>query len=281
MSNKVLAFTTDFGSSDSYVAAMKGVALGIAPDLTLVDVTHEVPRHDIRHGAFILGGVYRYFPPETVHIAVVDPGVGTLRKAVTLVTPAGVFCAPDNGLLSYVLNDHFTEDQARFESTEFGEPVTIPVPDGCEAYEITNPAYMLEPVSNTFHGRDIFTPAAAHLASGLPPERLGERLSELTILNLFTLERHGDTVAGKVIHVDHFGNAVTNIPAAQLPQGNIVVEIAGTTICGLSATFADADGLLALIGSHGYLEIAENLGNASHRLNITIGDTIAAHANAD
>ena len=219
MSNKVLAFTTDFGSSDFYVAAMKGVALGIAPDLTLVDVTHEVPRHDIRHGAFILGGVYRYFPAETVHVAVVDPGVGTLRKAVALVTPAGVFCAPDNGLLSYVLNDHLTEDHARFESTEFGTPVTIPVPDKCRAYEITDPAYMLDPVSHTFHGRDIFTPAAAHIASGLPPERLGERLSELTILNLFTLERRDCAVAGKIIHVDRFGNAVTNIPAAQLPTG--------------------------------------------------------------
>ena len=188
MSNKVLAFTTDFGSSDAYVAAMKGVALGIAPDLTLVDVTHEVPRHDIRHGAFILGGVYRYFPAETVHVAVVDPGVGTSRKAVALVTPSGSFCAPDNGLLSYVLNGHLTADQVRCESTEFGEPVAIPIPDGCSAYEISNPAYRLEPVSDTFHGRDIFTPAAAHLASGLEPHRLGEPLDELTILNLFTLE---------------------------------------------------------------------------------------------
>ena len=155
MSNKVLAFTTDFGSSDSYVAAMKGVALGIAPDLTLLDVTHDVPRHDIAHGAFVLGSVYRYFPAETVHVAVVDPGVGTSRKAVALVTPAGSFCAPDNGLLSYVLNDHLSSSQVHFESTEFGTPVTIPVPEGCEAYEISNPAYRLEPVSDTFHGRDI------------------------------------------------------------------------------------------------------------------------------
>lgn len=278
MSNKVLAFTTDFGSSDAYVAAMKGVALGITPDLTLVDVTHEVPRHDIRHGAFILGGVYRYFPADTVHVAVVDPGVGTSRKAVALVTPAGSFCAPDNGLLSFVLNDHLAGDQVRFESMEFGTPVRVPVPDGCDAYEISNPQFMLEPVSDTFHGRDIFTPAGAHLASGLEPHRLGEPLDVLTILNLFTLEFSNDAVAGKVIHVDRFGNVVTNIPADQLPQGDIVVGVADTKIHGLRATFADAEGLLALIGSHGYLEIAENLGSAAHRLGIGVGDAVVVHA---
>ena len=277
MSNRVLAFITDFGLSDSYVAAMKGVALGIAPDLTLLDVTHEVPRHDIRHGAFILGGVYRYFPADNVHVAVVDPGVGTSRKAVALVTPAGVFCAPDNGLLSYVLNDHLAEDQARFESAEFGEPVAIPVPDGCAVYEISNPVYRLEPVSDTFHGRDIFTPAAAHLACGVPPERLGDRLHEITFLNLFTVERHSDALTGRVIHVDRFGNVVTNIPAGQLPDGDIVVEVADTKIHGLSTTFADADGLLALIGSHGYLEIAENLGSAAKRLGIGVGDMVVVH----
>ena len=277
MSNKVLAFTTDFGSSDSYVAAMKGVALRIAPDLTLVDVTHEVPRHDIAHGAFILGGVYRYFPADTVHVAVVDPGVGTSRKAVALVTPYGSFCAPDNGLLSFVLNDHLIEGWTSFESTEFGAPVKVAVPDGCEAYEISNPVYRLEPVSDTFHGRDIFTPAAAHLVSGLEPHCLGEPLRELTILNLFTLERSDDAVTGRVIHIDRFGNVVANIPASQLPQGAVVVEIADTKIRGLSATFADAEGLLALIGSHGYLEIAENLGSAAHRLDIGVGDTVVAH----
>ena len=276
MSNRVLTLTTDFGSSDAYVAAMKGVALGILPDLTLVDVTHDVPRHDIRHGAFILGGVYRYFSADSVHVAVVDPGVGTSRKAIALVTPAGTFCAPDNGLLSFVLNDHLTTDEVHFESTEFSAMVTVAVPEGCEAYQITNPAYMLVPVSNTFHGRDIFTPAAAHIASGLEPRYLGEPLNELTILNLFTLEISNDTVAGRIIHVDRFGNAVTNIPADQLPQGDVAVEVADTKIHGLSATFADADGLLALIGSHGYLEIAENLGSAAHSLGIGVGDTVVA-----
>ena len=276
MSNRVLTFTTDFGSSDGYVAAMKGVALGIAPDLAFIDITHDVPRHNIPHAAFILNSVYRYFPSDTVHVVVVDPGVGTSRKAVALVTPAGVFCAPDNGLLSYVLNDHLADDRARFESAEFGEPISIPVPKGCSVYEISNPAYRLEPVSDTFHGRDIFTPAAAHLASGVPPERLGDRLHEITVLNLFTIERQGDAVTGRVIHVDRFGNVVANIPASRLPQGDVVVEAAGVSMHGLNKTFADADGLLALIGSHGYLEIAENLGSAANRLSIGIGDEVVA-----
>ena len=278
MSNRVLAFTTDFGSSDGYVAAMKGVALGITPDLTLVDVTHDVPRHDIRHGAFVLGSVYRYFPAETVHVVVVDPGVGTSRKAVALITPVGTFCAPDNGLLSFVLKNHLTPDQVRFESADFGKAVSVPVPDGCEAYEISNSAYMLEPLSDTFHGRDVFTPAAAHLASGVPAKCMGERLREITILNLFTLERRDDAVAGRVVHIDRFGNVVTNIRATQLPHGEIVVEVADTKIHGLSATFADADGLLALIGSHGYLEIAENLSSAAQRLGIRVGDAVIARA---
>ena len=136
---------------------------------------------------------------------------------------------------------------------------------------------MLAPVSDTFHGRDIFTPAAAHLASGLKPECLGEPLSELTFLNLFTIEQRGDAVAGRVVHIDRFGNVVTNIRATQLPHGEIVVEVADTKIHGLSATFADADGLLALIGSHGYLEIAENLSSAAQRLGIRVGDAVIAH----
>jgi S-adenosylmethionine hydrolase len=133
-------------------------------------------------------------------------------------------------------------------------------------------------VSDTFHGRDIFTPAAAHIASGLELERLGEPLRELTILNLFTIERHRDALTGRVIHVDRFGNVVTNIPADQLPQGDIVVEIVDTKIRGLSTTFADADGLLALVGSHGYLEIAENLGSAAQSLDLGVGDTVAVRA---
>ncbi len=277
MSNRVVTFTTDFGRSDGYVAAMKGAALGIAPDLTIVDVSHEVPRHDVAHGAFVLGSVYRFFPAKTVHVAVVDPGVGTSRKALALATPSGVFCAPDNGLLSFVLHDRLTAPPVAFESTEFGRPVTVPVPNECEAYEISNPAYRLEPVSDTFHGRDIFTPAAAHLASGLPPRRLGNKLREITMLNIFTAAQLDGTVTGRVMHIDRFGNAVTNIHAKRFSPDGAVVEVAGTKIRGLSSTFADADGLLALIGSHGYLEIAENLGSAARSLGIGVGDVVIVH----
>ena len=133
-------------------------------------------------------------------------------------------------------------------------------------------------MSDTFHGRDIFTPAAAHLASGLEPERLGERLRGLTMLNLFSLERRDGAVEGRVVHVDRFGNVVTNIPADRLPQGDVVVEVVNTKIRGLSATFADADGLLVLIGSHGYLEIAENQGSAADSLGVGVGDMVVVHA---
>lgn len=256
---------------------MKGAALSIAPDLTLVDVTHEVPRHDVPQGAFVLGSAYGCFPTETVHVAVVDPGVGTSRKAVVLVTPGGAFAAPDNGLLSYVLNDHLTPGQISLESTtEFGAPVTIPVPDGCRAYTISEPAYRRQPVSDTFHGRDVFTPAAAYLASGVQPDHMGEPLSEMTILNLFTFEQHEGAVVGRVVHVDRFGNLVTNIPAAMLADGGLVVEVAAATIRGLSAKFADANGLLALVGSHGYLEIAENLASAARRLDVSAGAVVVA-----
>ena len=189
---------------------MKGVALDIFPDLTFVDVTHEIPPQDIGHAAFVLGSAYPYFPPDAIHLAVVDPGVGTQRRAVLLVTPEGRFVGPDNGIFSYALKDHLTLDKIQFESMEFAQPVTIPIPSGCRAYELTNPRYWHHPVSSTFHGRDVFAPVAAHLASGVQPESFGESLREVNMQNLFTLKRIEDTVEGKIIHVDRFGNLVSN-----------------------------------------------------------------------
>jgi S-adenosylmethionine hydrolase len=274
VSNRVIAFTTDFGSADAYVAAMKGVALGIVPDLTFVDITHEVPPQDIAHGAFVLGNAYQYFPFDTIHVAVVDPGVGTRRKAVLLVTPTGSFVAPDNGMLSYVLKDYMTFDQIQFESTEFAHPVVIPVPPDCQAYELTNPEYWRHTVSSTFHGRDIFAPVAVYLASGAHQESVGESIHELTLLNLFTLRRSDDRVEGQVIYIDRFGNLVSNIQKDWLPDGEIMIDLEGGAISGLSRTFSDADSLLALIGSHGYLEVAENGGSAASRLGVEVGATI-------
>jgi hypothetical protein len=274
VSNRVITFTTDFGSADAYLAAMKGVALGIVPDLTLVDITHEVPPQDIAHGAFVLGSAYQYFPVDTVHVAVVDPGVGTRRKAVLVVSPTGSFVGPDNGVLSYVLKDYMTFDQVQFKSTEFARPVVITVPSDCQVYELTNPEYWHHPVSSTFHGRDIFAPVAAHLASGVQQENVGESIQELVFLNLFTLRRSDDRVEGEVIYIDRFGNLVSNIQKDSLPDREIVIELAGVTISGLSRTFSDADSLLALIGSHGYLEVAGNRGSAARRLGVEVGATL-------
>ena len=221
----MITFTTDFGSADPYVAAMKGIALGIVPDLTFVDVTHEIPSYDIAHGAFVLGSAYQYFSSDTIHVAVVDPGVGASRKAVLFITPAGSFVAPDNGLLSCVLKDHLTVDEVQFESTEFAQPVAIPVPPDCQAYELTNPEYWRHPVSSTFHGRDIFAPVAAHLASGALPENVGESIHELTLLNLFTSRTSDDRVEGQVIYIDRFGNLISNIRRDLLPDDEIVIEL--------------------------------------------------------
>ena len=277
MATRVITLTTDFGSADAYVGAMKGVALGITPGLTFVDITHEVPPRDIAHGAFVLGSAYAYFPLDAIHVAVVDPGVGTQRKAVLLVTPTGSFLAPDNGLLSYILKDHQEGDEVQFESPEFARPVTIPVPPDCQAFELSNPEYWHHPVSDTFHGRNVFAPVAAHLVSGVQSDNIGQPIHELTILNLFTERRFANTVEGKVIYVDRFGNLVSNIPANLIPDRKIVVELAGVTISGLSRIFRDVDGLLVLVGSHGYLEVAENGGNAARRLGIGVGATVTLH----
>ena len=165
MSPALIALTTDFGPSGGYVGAMKGAALSINPDAVLVDISHDVPPRDIAHGAFVSASAYRYFPPDTVHVAVVDPGVGTSRLALLLVTPTGSFLAPDNGLLTYVLTDHLAEGTTALPEAPKGvgflEPFSMPVPDSCSAYSLNNADYWRHPISGTFHGRDIFAPVAA------------------------------------------------------------------------------------------------------------------------
>ena len=278
MSSKIVSLTTDFGAAGGYVGAMKGVILGIDPSVALVDISHEVPPQDIAHVAFVLGGAYRYFTPDTVHVAVVDPGVGTSRRSILVVTPTGRFLAPDNGLLTYVLADH----QVRGSPTgtgvsgegEFMQPVTLPVPEGCSAYVLTRSAYWHHPVSDTFHGRDVFAPVAAHLSLGVPPDQMGDAVEDLVCLDLHYRERHGGVVEGRIIFVDHFGNLVSNIRSSLLPGGGVEVEVGSTVIHGLSRTYAETEGMAALVGSHGYLEIAERNGNAAGRLGVGVGSRV-------
>lgn len=256
----IITLTTDFGLADSYVAALKGVILGINPEARLVDITHQITPHNINQAAFVLGSVYPYFPPKTIHLIVVDPGVGTKRRAIILRTPPADFIAPDNGVLSYVVQQFATKSQLGPE---------------LEAVAITNPKYWRTPVSNTFHGRDIFAAVAAHLALGVPIREFGQPVTSVMVLPLPKPFLASDgSLTGQVIHIDSFGNLITNIKDNDLPDGTPVIEIGKQTINGLSRTYAEIEGLLALIGSSGYLEISLKEGSASVFLSAQIGSEV-------
>ena len=264
MTSPIVVFTTDFGLSDAYAGVMKGVALGINPNLRLIDLTHQILRQNVAQGSFLLGINHLFFPDDAIHVAVVDPGVGTDRRPVLLTTPCGTFVSPDNGLLSGVVDRYL---EAVPESTG---PVALP--SELSAVHLTNPDYWRHPVSHTFHGRDIFTPVAAHLSLGVAPRDMGEPIDHLYYLPLPQPVSQGDAITGQVIYQDVYGNLVTNIPADNLPDVELVdVRIKGRSIVGLSRTFNDnlhvgEDGLIALAGSHGYLEVALPNGSAADSL---------------
>ena len=272
MNGPLLVFTTDFGLSDSYAGVMKGVALNINPALRFIDLTHQVAPQDVGQGAFVLGVSHRYFPPDAIHVAVVDPGVGTSRRPVLLQTPHGALVAPDNGLLSRVLAQYMADLPVIGETVELPSPV--------RAFHLNNPDYWLHPVSDTFHGRDIFTPVAAHLSLGIAPESLGEPTSELTWLPMAQPRVTPEDIRGEIIYRDVYGNLISNISAALLEERNIgEVRIRGRAIRRLSRTFMDADAggspeLIALFGSHGYLEVAVPNGSAAEVLSAQPGETI-------
>ena len=269
MTSSLLVFTTDFGLSDSYAGVMKGVALGINPDLSFVDLTHQIAPQNVFQGSFALGVSYRYFPPDTIHVAVVDPGVGTSRRPVLLQTPQGSFVAPDNGLLSRVLDNYLPS--ASVASGPIGVPQSI------KAFHLTNPAYWLHPVSSTFHGRDIFTPAAAHLSLGVAPDQMGELTDVLEYLPVPGSREDTEGIRGEIIYIDTYGNLISNIPL-QLIEGRAIdeIRIKGRSIAHLSLTFNDgpAAGLVALVGSHGYLEVAVPNGSAAATLSAGPGEPI-------
>ena len=271
----IITLTTDFGSRDGYVAAMKGVILDIFPGAVLVDISHEVPPYDIPHVAFILGTACAYYPSNAVHLAVVDPGVGTTRRPMLLVTPGGMYVAPDNGLLTYILTSYGAETthdgENPLDASAAMEPIDVSVPEGCAAYVLDRSEYWLGPVSSTFHGRDIFAPVAAHVAAGVRPERLGTAVDRVVCLDVPGPAVAEDAIRGRVVYVDRFGNLVCNIRPGDLAGRQADIEIGGRLIRGLSRTFADGDGLLALIGSHGYLEVAVTEGSAAEHLGVAVG----------
>ncbi|MFC1902613.1 S-adenosyl-l-methionine hydroxide adenosyltransferase family protein [Chloroflexota bacterium] len=268
----IITLTTDLGLSDAYVAAMKGVILGINPEAKLVDICHTIQHQNIPQAAFVLSTAYPFFPRRTVHLVVVDPGVGTSRRAIILRTPSADFVAPDNGVLSYVVQESVAEpakDDAVLQQIELKRNM--------EAIAITRPQFWHTPVSSTFHGRDIFAPVAALLSLGFPPIDFGEAISSVTVLPLpHPYPEPDGSLVGHVLHVDGFGNLITDIKGEDLPQTewSVTIEVGGQRISGLSHTYAEGGGLLALIGSNGYLEIAVKEGSAHALLDAKIGDEV-------
>ncbi|MDR1726544.1 MAG: SAM-dependent chlorinase/fluorinase [Acidobacteriota bacterium] len=253
----VVTLLTDFGSRDHFAAAMKGVMLGIDPGLTLVDVTHDIPRGDVRAGAFTLAQCCFLFPPGTVHLAVVDPGVGGGRKALAVAAGGHRFVAPDNGILTPVF-----ESCADFEAHEIA-----PGRAG---------RYFRQPVSATFHGRDVFAPVAAWLCRGVPLEQLGPPLRDPVQLPspqaLPARDGRGAFIQGAVLAVDRFGNLVTNLRPSDVATP-CEIEVGGRVIRALRQTYAEgAPGeVFAVQGSAGYVEIVMRDGSAAEALQLTAG----------
>lgn len=259
----LIAFMTDFGSGDGDVGVLKGVALGIVPQAQLVDITHEVAPQRVASAAWILSTVYRYFPAGTVFVCVIDPGVGSTRRAIALHAGDWYFVGPDNGLFSYIYAE---------------QPVH-------GVMNLSNPAYHLAQVSSTFHGRDIFTPVGAHLARGVPLEDIGEHLEPDSLIRLpLGIERHENRIESSVVHIDHFGNIITGIPLTLVPelfsqpvQLHIPARGIMLTECRrfFSATDEANEARPFIYGdSSGYIGVAIRNGNAARTLGVAYGDTI-------
>ncbi len=237
----IITLTTDFGAGDHYVGVMKGVIAGINPSAVVIDITHGIEAYNIAEAAFKLHASYSYFPEGTIHVAVIDPGVGSARRAIAAEAGGYRFVGPDNGVFSMIF-DKSGADQV---------------------VEIRNPEFMLSTVSATFHGRDIFAPAAAHLSKGIALEELGDVLTSYESLDIQEAHDGGDVMTGRAIYADRFGNLVTNIPGSVITNFSSV-RAGDVTISSLSGSYADGkEGkLIALVGSSGFLEISVNKGSA-------------------
>ncbi len=249
-----IALLTDFGTQDYFVGAMKGAILSIDPKAKIIDITHQIPPHDIRAAAFTLCACYKDFPGKTIFVAVVDPGVGSDRKAILVETEKFYFVAPDNGLLSLVLD----------EEQDF------------RVFELTNENYFAKEISSTFHGRDIFAPVAAHISNGVSPSEFG---SEIDVFIRFETSKPRQISAEKfeaeIIHTDRFGNLITNIPAKDLPE-KFRLEVNEKRIENHLKCYAEAesDDIFSICGSADFLEIAAKENSASKLLNARNGSIV-------
>jgi S-adenosylmethionine hydrolase len=244
MVHPCVTLLTDFGTGDGFVGAMKGVLQRRCPGVAIHDITHEIAPGDIRAGAWALATAAPWFPAGTIHVAVVDPGVGTQRAGLAIRHCDQWFVGPDNGLLSLAASE----------------------PE--ELYELANPRYLQEPVSATFHGRDVFASVAGYLAAGTKARKLGPAVAAMERMVVPSTFRTDDGVQGEILHIDRFGNLITNIKASDVSGPGASVRFAGHTVLGLSRTYGDAEGSapIVLVGSSGYLEIAVRDGSAARAL---------------
>ena len=270
MSPAPIVLLTDFGLGDGYVAAMKGVILSRVPAAPLVDLTHDVPPQDVRRAAFLLATTVPYFPPGTVFLTVVDPGVGTTRRGLAIQAADRYLVGPDNGVLVWALR-FLARDGRLAVDLEAGQ---LRLRSGGRAVELAERRFWRPEVSSTFHGRDIFAPVAAELSSGRPLEALGSPVATIVDLPWPDPRRGEDgSATAEVVAVDRFGNLVTSLRASDLPD-QPVVEIAGERIVGLAPHFQAAAPVVALIGSSGFLELAAPNGSAARVLGASSGDVV-------
>jgi S-adenosylmethionine hydrolase len=254
---RVVTFTTDFGMQDPFVGIMHGVVLNIQPDVHIVDISHAVRSFDILDGAFTIAQAYRFFPPRSVHVIVIDPGVGSERRPIVVETENYLFIAPDNGVLTLV---------------EAREPQFT-------VRQITAERYFLQPVSQTFHGRDVFSPVAAWLAKGVAPADLGPAITDYVRLPIAGVSRSAEgEIRAAVLKVDKFGNLITNLTEQDLSSTSATkLKIAGHLITRICHSYAEGetDDLFAIFGSSGYLEIAAKQDSAAKRLGAREGEPVS------
>lgn len=262
MLNPIITLTTDFGLADPYVAEMKAVILKINQYAKIVDISHQIEKFNIRMGAYILAAAAPYFPEDTIHVAVVDPGVGTKRKPIVVEVENGFFIGPDNGVLALAANRQSIK----------------------HVYEIANRKFMLPKISATFHGRDIFAPAAAFISKGVSPSEFGREIRKIVMPKFAKIVRRGNILTGEIIHVDSFGNIVTNFTQKELEWANVKntlkIKLKEYKLkLKLCRAYAEVEPQkpLAIIGSHDFLEVSVNKGNAAETFKVIPGDKVTLY----
>ncbi len=258
--NKIITLTTDFGYKDPFVGQMKGVIMSINPEAKIIDITHDIASHDIKEAAFVIWESFKYFPEGSIHVVVVDPGVGSKRKALAVFAYGHYFIAPDNGVLSYILKD-----------------------GKCQVFSIENEKYMLKQASSTFQGRDLFAPASAWISKGVNITELGPAYQNPISFEIKQPKRDKGRIIGEIIRIDKFGNAITNIKAEALNIKSVTAKGLTIPLVQYYASVTDTENsslkINCLINSDGYLEIFVFKGNAAKEFGLKKGDIVEVFIN--